>query len=51
MILCLSLGVIQIFPPEDAVEEVRVEVSEEDKLKEYEKAAKRLDSSRVVCFL
>lgn len=38
----------KIFPPEDAVEEVRVEVSEEDKLKEYEKAAKRLDSSRVV---
>lgn len=38
----------KIFPPEDAVEEVRVEVSEEDKLKEYEKAAKRLDSGRVV---
>ncbi|KAL5539338.1 hypothetical protein UlMin_043827 [Ulmus minor] len=39
----------KIFPPEEEKEEVKVvKVSEEDKLKEYEKAAKRLDNARLV---
>ena len=43
---------VQIFPPEEEKEEVKVvKVSEEDKLKEYEKAAKRLDNARLVCTL
>lgn len=40
----------QIYPPEKEKEEVKVvAVSEEDKIKEYEKAAKRLDKARLVC--
>uniref|UniRef100_A0A6P3YR90 Large ribosomal subunit protein bL9c n=1 Tax=Ziziphus jujuba TaxID=326968 RepID=A0A6P3YR90_ZIZJJ len=39
----------KIYPPEKEKEEVKVvAVSEEDKIKEYEKAAKRLDKARLV---
>ncbi|PON81246.1 Ribosomal protein [Trema orientale] len=39
----------KIFPPEEEKEEVKVvKVSKEDKMKEYEKAAKRLDNARLV---
>ena len=43
---------IQIFPPEEEKKEVKVvKVSKEDKMKESEKAAKRLDNARLVCII
>ena len=43
---------VQIFPPEEEKEEVKVvQVSDEDKMKEYERAAKRLLNARLVCVL
>lgn len=43
---------VQIFPPDQGEEEVKVVAfSEEDKMKEYEKAAKRLANAKLVCSL
>lgn len=41
---------LQIYQPEEEEEEVTVvKESKEDKMKDYEKAARRLDKSKLVC--